>query len=74
MAMKLTKADHQQMNAMIDSILTSVVMTQATPQQAREAIAHVITAAAIGNEAEVRNWLAGDRLERWKQLCIAAKH
>ncbi len=72
MAIKLSTADQERLNQTIDDILAAVVMTEVSSLQAREAIAHVLTAAAIDNENEVQDWLDPDRVRRWKIECRAA--
>jgi len=73
MAIKFKAADHKALNRLIDSILSAVILTEVSPSQAREAIAHVLTPAAIDNEKEVRDWLDPQRVLRWKEECRRAK-
>jgi len=73
MAMKFIKTDDKRLNQLIDSILSAVILTEVSPLQAREAIAHVLTAAAIDDEKEVRDWLDPERVGRWKEECRRAK-
>jgi hypothetical protein len=73
MPIQFNATDHQQMDVLLDGILRAVVMTEVTPRQAREAIARIISAAAIDNEPEVRDWLGSDRLDRWIRLCRGAQ-
>ena len=54
------------------SFLTAHAHGNVSLLQARAALAHVLTAAAIQNEAEVRAWLEPDRLARWKEECKRA--
>ncbi len=67
-----TTTDHRQLDRLIGSILEAFAAKEVTLPQAREAIAHVITAAAIGNEPEVRDWLGRERVGRWKKECQRA--
>ena len=47
MAMKLSTADQERLNQTIDDILAAVVMTEVSSLQAREAIVHILMAAAM---------------------------
>ena len=67
--MTLNEADQKQLTEMIDSVLNAVVMTQVTVPQARDALTHLLTAAARGNETEVRDWFNPERIDRWKEEC-----
>ncbi|MBB4041662.1 hypothetical protein GGR34_003340 [Microvirga flocculans] len=69
MAIKLTEADHNKLDALLDGVLDAHASGDVILSQAREAIAHVFAAAAIDNETEVKSWLEPDRLESWKEEC-----
>ena len=66
MAIKLSGADHEAMNVMIDRIMAAHSSGKASVGEARDAIAHVITAAAIGNEGELRGWLRPETVDDWE--------
>jgi len=64
--MAFNDPDHKQLTEMIDGVLKAVVITQVSVPQARDALADLLTAAARGNETEVREW------HRWKEECQKA--
>lgn len=64
--MKLSEKDHRALDATIDTILDAYKNDEVSLKAARGALAHVITAAAIGNETEVRGWLNPSTVENWK--------
>lgn len=66
MTIKLSEKDHRALDAMIDGILKSHKDGEVSHLAARGALAHVITAAAIGNEGELRGWLKPATLDSWK--------
>ena len=61
MAIELSNDDHNHMTAMIYAVLDAITARQLTREEAMAAFAHVITAAAIGNEGE---FAAGSSLRR----------
>ncbi len=65
MAINLTEANHRAMNRLLDGILVAHSDGNVSLEQARAALAHVLTAAAIGNETELREWFEPERLQRW---------
>jgi hypothetical protein len=65
MTIKLTDADHDRLTALIAA-------RQVTRQEAMAAFTHVITAAAIGNEGELRGWLKPATVARWIRHCDGA--
>ena len=67
MAIKLSERDHRALDAMIDAILDAHVSGEVSPHAARGALAHVITAAAIENEGELRGWLKPETVAAWKR-------
>ena len=69
MTVEFSTEDHRKIDTALDGVLDAYHQGRVTREQAREALAHVITAAAQGNEAEVRDWIEPDRLDRWKKLC-----
>ena len=58
---------------MIDSVVKSYANDEVSLAQAREAIAHVVAAAANDNEGEVRSWLEPERVAVWKEFCRATR-
>jgi hypothetical protein len=72
MTIDLTDADHRRLTALIEAILDAVTARQITRGEAMAAFAHVITAAAIGNEGELRGWLRPDTVARYLQRCDGA--
>jgi hypothetical protein len=70
--MTFHETDHKQLTEMIDSVLNAVVMTQVSVPQARDALTNLLTAAASGNETEVRDWFNPERIDRWKEECRKA--
>lgn len=64
--MKLSEKDHRALDAVLDAILNAHKNDEVSLQAARGALAHVVTAAAIGNEGEVRGWLKPETIETWK--------
>ncbi|MGQ2931574.1 MAG: hypothetical protein ACT6Q3_13950 [Sphingopyxis sp.] len=65
MAINLTDADHEQMDDFLEFVLDAYKDGRTGLDQAVAALAHVLTAAAIGNECEVRAWFDPDQHERW---------
>lgn len=61
MAIDLTDADHGQLDAF--------TARQVTRMEAMSAFAHVITAAGIGNEGELRGWLKPETVVAWIRRC-----
>jgi hypothetical protein len=66
MQITLTDRHHRQLDVTIDHILEAHAKKKISLPQARAAIAHIIAAAALGNEQEVRDWLTPDRVTRWR--------
>jgi hypothetical protein len=67
---ELSDEDHDQLTALIYTILDAVAGRQITRADAMSALAHVITAAAIDNESEVRGWLVEpDTVAGWIRRC-----
>jgi endonuclease/exonuclease/phosphatase (EEP) superfamily protein YafD len=56
---------------MIDSVFKTYANDEVSLAQAREAIAHVVT--AEHNEGEVRRWLEPERVAVWKEFCRATR-
>jgi hypothetical protein len=65
MTIKLSEKDHRAMDRMIDAVLDSYAKGEVSLGQARSVFAHVITAAAIANETEVRGWLKPETIVDW---------
>ena len=68
MAIKLSKKDHKALDASLDMILKAYEAGEVTLGHARGALAHVITAAAIANEGELRGWLKPDTVAEWLRM------
>ena len=73
MPITLKYTDHRKLDQMIDSVFKAYANDEVSLAQAREAIAHVVTAAANDNEAEVRSWLEPERAAVWKEFCRARR-
>jgi hypothetical protein len=67
--MVLSDADHDHLTALIYTILDAVSARQVTRMEAMAAFAHVVTAAAIGNEGEFRGWLEPRTVSAWMRAC-----
>jgi hypothetical protein len=68
MTIELTENDHHRLDEIIDTILTAFAENEVSLSHARSAFAHLITAAAIGNEGEVRSWLTPERVAFWREI------
>ena len=66
MPIKLSSKDQKSLDAMLDTLLAAHAAGEVTAAEVRGALAHVITAAAIQNEGEVRGWLKPETVARWK--------
>ena len=73
MPITLKYTDHRKLDQMIDSVFKAYADNEVSLAQAREAIAHVVTAAANDNEEEVRSWLEPERVAVWKEFCRATR-
>lgn len=73
MTIELTENDHRWLGEIIDTILTAFAENEVSLSHARSAFAHLITAAAIGNEGEVRSWLTPERVALWQEMYCRAK-
>lgn len=70
--MKLTSTEHKQMDKLLGKLLDSYQTGEVSKPAVIGALAHVITAAAIDNEGELRSWLKEpDVFERWKQTATS---
>ena len=58
MIFKLSGADHVDLNKFIDRYFDAYRAGKITLSQARDAMAHVVTAGVTGHEVEFRQWLA----------------
>jgi len=65
----LTDDDHRHLTKMIYGILDAMTGRLVSRQEAMAAFAHVITAAAIGNERELRGWLQPEIVAEWVRRC-----
>ena len=61
----LNDDDHRHLTTMIYAILDAITGRMVSREEAMAAFAHVITAAAIGNEGELRGWLKPETVARW---------
>lgn len=69
MPIDLSDGDHDRLSAMIYAIIDGITARRVSRAEAMSAIAHVIAAAAIGNEREVRGWLQSETVGRWMRHC-----
>ena len=58
MIFKLSGADHVDLDRFIDRYFEAYKTGKITLSQARDAMAHVVTAGVTGHEAEFRQWIA----------------
>lgn len=72
MPIDLSDGDHDHLTAMIYAILDAITGRMVSREEAMAAFAHVITAAAIGNEGELRGWLEPETVARWIRHCDGA--
>jgi hypothetical protein len=68
MAINLSEADHLELNALLDSLLTAHAEGDISQSDARAALAHVIAAAALGNEGEFRSWPKPETCQEWRRM------
>lgn len=73
MAIELKKSDHRNLDQMLDAVLQAHKDNKVSLAQAREAIAHVFTAAALDNRAEIDTWLDPEQIARWIKECHATR-
>ncbi len=74
MKLEMTDDDHRKLDTLIDEILNAYKDGEATLNEARGALAHVICAAAVRDEPfEVRRWLEPETFVRWRENCRAAR-
>ena len=66
MTIDLTEKDHRALDQSLDTILKAYAAGEDSLPAARYALAHIITAACIENEGEVRSWLKPEILQNWK--------
>jgi hypothetical protein len=69
MAIKLSDVDHDHLTVLVNTILDAFAARQVSRLEAMSALAHVITAAAIGNEGELRGWLEPRTVSTWIRSC-----
>ena len=69
MTIKLSDADHDRLTILIYIILDAASARQVSRMEAMAAFAHVITAATIGNERELRGWLEPRTVSAWMRAC-----
>jgi hypothetical protein len=70
---ELSKDDDRRLRAMCYAILDAAAARQVSRGEAMAAFAHIIAAAAIGNEGEFRRWLRPEMVARWVDLCDEAR-
>jgi hypothetical protein len=58
MGFDLSSWDHKRLDLFLDVLFDAVADGRITSAAAKATLAHVITAAAIGNEGEFKSWLA----------------
>ena len=73
MAIDLKKSDHRNFDKMIDAVLMAFKNNEVSLAQARGAVAHVFTAAALDNKTEIDTWLDPDQIARWIKECDATR-
>jgi hypothetical protein len=73
MALDLKQSDHKNLDKMLDAVLQAFKNNEVSLSQARETIAHVFTAAAIDNRAEIDTWLDPNQIARWIKECHATR-
>jgi hypothetical protein len=66
---ELSDADHDCLTVLVNTILDARADQRITRLDAMSALAHVITAAAIGNERELRGWLEPPTVSTWIRAC-----
>jgi hypothetical protein len=66
MTFKLSNADHKNLDGFIDRYFEAYRAGKITLSQARDAIAHVVTAGVIDHEAEFKQWLGHTPEEGFK--------
>lgn len=70
--MKLTAQNHTQLEDLIDKILTTLDAGEVSQQAATGALAHIITAAATGEEKELLGWLERpETFKNWWRVAAA---
>lgn len=68
MSIKLNSADHKELDNFLGKILEWHAKEEITKPEAIGAIAHVLAAAAIDNETEIKSWLHDPTvLADWKK-------
>lgn len=67
MPIELSQRDHQQLDKLLDSVLTAHSNGEVPLASARTVIAQIIAAAAADDGDELRDWLEPDRLARWQE-------
>jgi hypothetical protein len=65
MPIGLEAPDHRALDTLLEAILEAHASGRVSLSQARSALAHVFTAAAIQNEGEVRAWLKPETFKAW---------
>ena len=67
MPIDLSQRDHQQLDKLLDSVLTTYSDGKVPLVSALAVLAQIITAAAADDGDELRAWLEPDRLARWQE-------
>lgn len=65
MAIKLTDTDHKNMDGFLEFVLDAYADGRVKKLSAIGVLAHVLTAAAIDNEGEVKAWFDEGQYARW---------
>lgn len=66
--MKLNRTEYKQMDELLGKFLNSYQAGEVSKFSVIGALVHVMTAAAIDNEGELRSWLKEpDVFQQWKQ-------
>ena len=74
MKLEMTDTDARRVDDLFDRVLDAYKDDVVTKSQAREALAHVLYAAAVRDEPhEVRAWLNPDRVTKWLEDCRAKR-
>jgi hypothetical protein len=64
---KLTPADHKQLDELIEDILSALQKNELSAAHARDALVRTVTAAAIDDEKEFYDWLDPEYVRLWKR-------
>lgn len=62
-------SDQNLVSQLIDEINAAVASGDATDDQRRYLLGHIISLAASDDETEVRKWLTPRRIDEWREKC-----